>query len=106
CGGLNRHFSAQLDFQMIDAQRWVASTADEFALDGKPPLELAGRDVAAALPMTTSKLLNEAQMVLHADPVNEARETRGELPVNSVWLWGAGRMPAVSSKRWQSVSGD
>ncbi|HZE60876.1 MAG TPA: hypothetical protein VE085_09985 [Burkholderiales bacterium] len=106
CDALNRHFSAQLDFQAIDPQRWVASTPEEFALEAKPPLELAGRDVAAALPTTTSKLLNEAQMVLHANPVNEARESRGEPPVNSVWLWGAGRMPAVSSKRWQSVTAD
>src|SRR5438552_13948022 len=48
CDALNRHFSAQLGFQMIDPERWVASTSDEFALDAKPPLELAGHDVAAA----------------------------------------------------------
>jgi len=104
CETLNLHFSAQLGLQVLDAERWVASPAGEFVVDAKPPLELAGRDVAAALPRATSKLLNEAQMVLHAHPVNEARESRGEAPVNSVWLWGAGRLPAVSSKRWQSVT--
>ena len=37
---------------------------------------------------------DEAQMLLHAHPVNEAREARGELPVNSLWLWGAGARAA------------
>jgi hypothetical protein len=35
-------------------------------------------------------------MLLHEHPSNEARERRGELPVNSVWFWGAGRMPEVA----------
>ena len=50
-------------------------------------------------------LLNEAQMVLHAHPVNEAREARGEPAVNSLWLWGAGRA-ARRARRWQSVAAD
>jgi len=106
CETLNRHFSAQLGLQMVDAERWVASPAGEFVVGAKPPLELAGRDVAAALPTATSKLMNEAQMVLHAHPVNEAREARGEAPVNSLWFWGGGRLPAVSSQRWHSVTAD
>src|SRR5205814_619298 len=52
------------------------------------------------------RILNEAQMVLHAHPVNEAREARGEPPINSVWLWGAGRAAKVRNERWHSVSAD
>jgi hypothetical protein len=26
--------------------------------------------------------------------------------VNSVWIWGAGRVPSVASKRWHSVTAD
>jgi hypothetical protein len=54
----------------------------------------------------THQLLNEAQMVLHSHPVNDAREARGEPTVNSLWFWGAGRVPRVDSKRWHSVSAD
>ncbi len=36
------------------------------------------------------RLQNEVQMRLHDHPVNEARESRGQLPVNSVWLSGCG----------------
>lgn len=103
CEALNRHFGSRMSLQVIDAERWVATTEADFTIDTEPPLALAGRDVAVALPTATSALLNEAQMVLHAHPINEARE----IPINSVWFWGAGRMPAVSSTRWNSVaSGD
>jgi hypothetical protein len=36
------------------------------------------------------RLQNEVQMLLHDDPINQAREARGEWPVNSFWLSGCG----------------
>lgn len=39
------------------------------------------------------KIFNEIQMLLHGHPVNQARESRGELAINSVWFWGGGNMP-------------
>ena len=36
-------------------------------------------------------------MLLHTHPVNQAREERGVLPVNSIWLWGGGVLPQPSS---------
>ncbi|MFT3850015.1 MAG: hypothetical protein QM739_15485 [Propionivibrio sp.] len=38
--------------------------------------------------------MNEIQTVLHAHPVNRRREEEGRLPINSLWLWGSGRLPA------------
>lgn len=35
-------------------------------------------------------LQNELQMLLHRHPLNAAREARGALPVNSVWISGCG----------------
>jgi len=37
------------------------------------------------------RLQNEVQMLLYAHPLNEAREARGALPVNSFWVSGCGR---------------
>lgn len=37
-----------------------------------------------------ARLQNEVQMLWHAHPLNAAREARGELAVNSVWLSGCG----------------
>lgn len=57
-----------------------------------------GRDVRTLLPQGRNsprwhRILTEIQMLLHAHPLNDAREARGQLPVNSVWLWGGGTLP-------------
>ena len=36
------------------------------------------------------RLQNEIQMIWHNHPINEARLARGELSINSVWLYGGG----------------
>ena len=50
--------------------------------------------------------LTEAQMVLHSSVVNERRESRGALPVNSLWLWGGGAAPLVGSGSFAQVLSD
>jgi hypothetical protein len=106
---LNRHFTGVLSLQVIDAARWCARLEEELLVDAANPLDIAGRDVDLSLPggepgKRWHALLNEAQMLLHAHPVNEAREVRGEAAVNSLWLWGVGRAPRVPPARWQSVT--
>src|SRR6185436_8180005 len=51
-------------------------------------------------------LLTEIQMLLHSHAVNAAREARGEPAVNSLWFWGAGRLPGRVQGRWKSVTSD
>jgi hypothetical protein len=107
---LNRHFAGVLALHVIDERRWCARLEEDLALDAPSALECAGRDVDLTARIggeagrRWSRLLNEAQMLLHAHPVNEAREARGEPAVNSLWLWGAGRAPGALKARWQSVS--
>ncbi len=110
---LNRHFSGQLTFYPLSAQRWCVRL-DGLTADGvrtRTPAEVAGKDINRHLPSGEGatrwhSLLNEIQMLLHEHPVNEAREARGEPAVNSVWLWGAGRMPADAASPFQSVTAD
>lgn len=111
CEALNGHFGSRMALRVVGADRWVARFEDDVDIGADSPLELAGRDVELARPAAAGasfshRMLNEAQMVLHAHPVNEAREARGEPAINSVWLWGAGRAPQVKSERWHSVSAD
>jgi hypothetical protein len=106
---LNRHFAGVLSLRVADARRWCARLEEELALDAPCALACAGRDVDLTARIggepgkRWSRLLNEAQMLLHAHPVNQAREERGEPPVNSLWLWGAGRAPRGLKASWQSV---
>jgi hypothetical protein len=90
-------------WRVLDATRWLIGHAS--ALDGLsgPAIErAAGRPIEPWLPQ--SRLLrrwqNEAQMLLHNHPLNEAREARGEHAVNAVWIGGIGRAsgtaPAVT----------
>lgn len=99
---LNQYFSGTATFHTLDARRWIARFSKEKIFLQKPAIEAAGRDVATA--RGDEALLTEIQMLLHAHPVNEAREARGEPAVNSVWLWGAGRMPAEAQGEWRSVA--
>ena len=73
-----------------------------FAFSPLPVNEIIGRPIASHWPSATearplarplAQRLNEIQMLLHEQPFNEARETRGEPPVNGLWLWDAPRVP-------------
>ena len=66
----------------------------EFAL----PVDALGGQLLAHLPEGEAGrrwrvLGNEAQVILHNHPLNAARIAAGKVPVNSLWFWGAGRLP-------------
>jgi len=73
----------------------------------RAPIDLAGADVDAHLPdRRWHPLLTEIQMALYDHPVNTERERRGEPVVNSLWLWGGGRLPPSAKGSWHSVSAE
>lgn len=70
-----------------------------------PPVDLAGANIDPHLPPKRwHPLLTELQMALYDNSVNTVREERGDPAINSLWLWGAGKLPAAASGPWQSVS--
>jgi hypothetical protein len=119
CQSLNQHFAGSLTLTP-SARRpdcWYARLGDAAPPFNVPLLEAAGDDVDrhlraqsnaadAANVARAHALLNELQMLLHDDPVNAAREARGEPAVNSVWFWGAGPAPGTAQGPWHSVSAD
>lgn len=90
-------FAALGRLEVLSAEHWnlrLSAAAPAF----QPLPEAAGR-AAAPLPLDVPHApwrhaLNEAQMVLHAHPVNQARQAVGQPVVNSLWPWGGGRLPA------------
>lgn len=52
------------------------------------------------------KIFNEIQMLLHEHPINQARESRRELTINSVWFWGGGNMPQSTKSPYTHVWSD
>ena len=108
CEALNAHFDGVLTFHPLRPEQWCVRLEQALDIDASSPLEMAGRDVHAGTSRATGAgrlqtLMNEAQILLHAHPLNEAREARGEPTVNSVWLWGSGRLPAAAEGAWQAV---
>ena len=84
----------------------MIATAQEARLGAKAPLELVGQNVDPNLPEKRwHALLNEIQMALYQHPVNTEREASGVPVINSVWLWGGGRLPGAAASEWLSVSG-
>jgi hypothetical protein len=112
CASLNEHFADYgLTFFAPHPQRWYVKV-DHLPDMATVPMSLAaGRNIHGNLPTGREsgrwhQLINEIQMLLFAHPLNEARETRGELPVNSVWFWGNGAVPVQSTKSYNTVSSD
>src|SRR5260221_6456535 len=103
CQAVNAHFAGAIELRAIDPSRWCARLESEIDAGDEPPLEMAGRE---ATQRAGDVLLTEIQMLLHNHPVNAAREARGAPAVNSLWFWGAGRLPGKTQSRWKSVTSE
>lgn len=101
---LNQHFAADgLQFQLgrepAQDARWYLRLPEAPQMRTTLPQQAVGRDIRPFLPQGADapfwqRLTNEIQMLLHDHPVNQAREARGLLPVNSVWFSAGGVLPA------------
>jgi len=107
---LNAHFSGDgLVFYPLRPDRWYLRVERAPALETTALSEAAGRSIDALLPCGADApywraRLNDIQMLLHVHAVNEERESAGKLPINSVWLWGGGKLqeavPAPFNAVW------
>ena len=96
---LDGHFATDgLRFTYVSPSRWCVRASNPGRLVTQPLHTARGRDIDDLLPRGEDagywmRIATEAQMLLHAHPVNASREERGEAPVNAIWLWGGGRLP-------------
>jgi hypothetical protein len=100
-----------LELLIPTPSRWYLRLPELPQADFVPPHRAWGQDIFSHLPQGAAgrqwrRLGNDAQMLLHDHPANLAREQRGEWPINSVWLWGAGRLPALAPKMLRVYSHD
>ena len=75
----------------------------------RAPAEALGVDLMECLPEGDAgrawrRLFNEAQIALHTHPVNAARVAAGKRPVNALWFWGPGALPASVETGLQIVA--
>jgi len=93
--------SEQLHFYPgISYRHLMVSNRSLSGLQTEPPHDHIGRDVSEFWnryleypPLAT--LLDRARTLLESHDVNRQRIGRGELPANSIWLWGEGKAPTM-----------
>jgi hypothetical protein len=112
CESMNAHFAGQgLEFFAPHPQRWYVRSETLPRIRTRYLSQATGIDVRRALPAGEEaplwhQLLNEIQMLLHAHPLNQARENRGEPVINSVWFWGAGVPEGPLQKTYDCASSE
>lgn len=92
-------------------ERWYLRSDKPIRLHTSALSAAAGRPLRQYMPTGEEAgswlgLMTELQMLLHQAPQNERREVVGELPINSIWFWGAGSLPAEAGGDWQAVYAD
>ena len=91
-------------------ERWYLRCPNDARLpEFADPASVLGDDLMRHLPHGENErqwhsLFNEAQMILHNHPVNARRAERGQVPANSLWFWGAGKLPDWVRTRFTEVA--
>lgn len=103
---------AGMQLELSAPDHWHLRLPPEPALpELATPEQALGEDLREHLPPGAQGrpwrvLLNEIQVLLHQHPLNAQRHARGLSPVNILWLWGAGRLPATVRTPLAGVLGD
>ena len=103
---------AGMQLEISTPDHWHLRLPGDTPLPGfAAPEQALGEDLAQHLPQGAEGrrwrvLLNDVQVLLHQHPLNARRQARGQLPVNSLWLWGGGRLPDALSGNVSGVVGD
>ena len=100
---LNQHFAQDgLQFFPAHPSRWYLTLDATPDLVTQPLPAVAGQSINVALPsgkdaLRWNQIATEIQMLLHAHPINAARESLGQPTINSVWFWGGGVCPKLGT---------
>lgn len=79
---------------------WKNGAGKTFKLT--PPHDISGQKIGQYLPEGENsnllkELMKKSQAILKNHPINIERINRGQNPANSLWLWGEGQRPQLSS---------
>ena len=82
---------------------FATAAISSIPIDGLPPDEFLPTGEEAS---RFDSLLSEVQMALHEHEVNTHREYIGQMPVNSLWIWGGGVAPEEATQATLPLFGD
>ena len=96
---LNSHFLSEgLEFILGNSGAWYLRLADDAQIQTNLPSAAIGKNIHGYMPQGAyagrwRSILNEVQMLFFEHPVNQLRESQGNVAVNSIWLSGGGYLP-------------
>lgn len=111
CAYLNGHFAEPgMRFIAPHPQRWYLRLDDDPGLLTHSVYQVEGRNSRSYMPHGANAVqwhgvLNEVQMALYGHPLYRIQESRGALPINSIWLWGGGHAVTPTCS-FAQLSGD
>lgn len=109
CNRLNKFLAEEnLSLCFTNSRRWYLRCEKPARLITSAPEECIGKDIKDYLPKGSDQqrwrtLFTEIQMLLYADPVNEARRAQGSAEANALWFWGGGHIPTARPMTWTKV---
>lgn len=109
---VSQHFSEDgLQWLAMSKDHWFLRKDDATDIKTTPLFDVIGRNINFFMPEGEDewywkRFLNESQMLFHQSEVNVARDRRGLLPVNSLWLWGEGSLPEVGQTKIKKIYTD
>ena len=100
CTALNASLELQSRIEAPAPDRWYLRLEHLPDIETSSPFNLIGPAVEPAVPRGAQgrhwrTVLTEIQMLLFAHPLNQTREMAGQPTINSLWLWGQGRLPEL-----------
>jgi len=104
-GALEEHFADRgWRISVTAPERWYLQVPESADLETTPLSRALRRDAGLFKPAGRDAArwlawLTEAQMLLHAHPVNMTREGHGLPAINALWPWGAGMLSTLSIGR-------
>lgn len=103
---------AGMQLQVSTPEHWhVRLPADTVLPEFSAPEQGMGEDLSQHMPQGPAGkrwrlLLNDVQVMLHQNPLNAARHAHRMVPVNTLWLWGGGRLPELVRTELRGVVSD
>lgn len=69
------------------------------AMELVPPHDILTREIREYLPAdpVLCEMMRKSYAILNDHPVNRKRREQGQRPANSIWFWGAGTRPGLTS---------
>lgn len=91
---INQHYlDDPWELHIGSSHRWYIKLQQNYDLKTCALPTVKGKNIFDYLPSGDDarywqQCMNELQMLLHSSDINEQREEKGLMPINSLWLWG------------------